>query len=56
MQFGDYEEESFNKEFERTFKEKYPQWFWEAICIYEAGEVNRLSIYYGMWDKPTLNS
>ena len=53
---GDYEEENFNREFERIFMEKYPQWFWEAVCIYEAEEVNRLSVYYGMWNKPSLSS
>lgn len=38
------------------FLEKYPHWFWEAICTYEAEEDNRLSVYYGMWHKPTLKS
>lgn len=49
-------EESFNKEFEKKFVEEYPQWFWEAICTYQAEEVNRLSVNYGMQDRPTLNS
>jgi len=43
----------FEKDFEKKFK-KYPQWFWEAICDYEANMVNTLSVNYGMKDKPTL--
>ena len=39
---------SFDKTFEEKFINDYPQWFWEALCDYEAGVVNRLSVKYGM--------
>lgn len=44
----------FDKQFEMEFEEKYPQWFWEAICDYEAGIVNKTSVMYAMKGKPTL--
>lgn len=44
----------FDKNFELAFKEKYPQWFWEALCDYEANMVNGLSVNYGMRNQPTL--
>jgi hypothetical protein len=44
----------FDKNFEKEFEKKYPQWFWEAICDYEAGIVNKSSVNYGMKSKPTL--
>ncbi len=44
----------FDKNFETGFEKKYPQWFWEAICDYEAGIVNNLSVKYGMNNSPTL--
>ncbi len=44
----------FDKKFEKEFEEKYPQWFWEAICDYEAGIVNSASVNYGMKNNPTL--
>lgn len=44
----------FDNEFEAYFSENYPQWFWEAICDYEAGIVNRISVKYGMKGNPTL--
>lgn len=44
----------FDKNFELTFKEKYPQWFWEALSDYEANIVNDLSVKYGMRNQPTL--
>lgn len=45
---------NFDKNFEKEFEKKYPQWFWEAICDYEAGIVNKSSVKYGMKSKPTL--
>jgi len=50
------DEASFNTFFEQKFKQSYPQWFWEGISIYEANEVNTLSVKYGMRSKPTLES
>lgn len=44
----------FDKNFESDFKQKYPQWFWEALCDYEADMVNKWSVKYGMKSKPTL--
>ena len=44
----------FDKNFEKEFEKKYPQWFWEAICDYEAGIVNNLSVKYGMKSNLTL--
>jgi hypothetical protein len=44
----------FDKNFETKFKNEYPQWFWEAICDYEAGMVNAASVRYGMSGKPML--
>ncbi|MHA8067794.1 hypothetical protein ACS6L2_00780 [Aquirufa ecclesiirivi] len=44
----------FDKNFETGFEKNYPQWFWEAICDYEAGIVNNLSVKYGMNNSPTL--
>ena len=38
----------FNKMFEEKFINEYPQWFWEALCDYEAGVVNRIGVNYGM--------
>jgi hypothetical protein len=38
----------FDKTFEEKFINEYPQWFWEALCDYEAGVVNKLSVNYGM--------
>jgi hypothetical protein len=46
----------FEKAFEEKFIRKYPQWFWEAICDYEAGIVNSVSVKYGMSKNPTLKS
>ncbi len=47
--------QNFDKAFEKKFLEKYPQWFWEAICTYEANEINALSVKYAMRSKPDLN-
>lgn len=44
----------FEKNFEKQFEKNYPQWFWEAVCDYEAGIVNKSSVNYGMKNKPTL--
>ncbi|SHG74677.1 hypothetical protein SAMN05443549_106109 [Flavobacterium fluvii] len=44
----------FDENFEKEFKKNYPQWFWEAVCDYEAGIVNNSSVNYGMKNKPTL--
>ena len=44
----------FDNAFEQKFINEYPQWFWEAICDYEAGIVNEISVKYGMSKKPTL--
>lgn len=41
-------EVDFDKAFEEKFLNEYPQWFWEAICDYEAGIVNGISVKYGM--------
>ncbi|MEO7991603.1 MAG: hypothetical protein ABI663_18770 [Chryseolinea sp.] len=46
--------EQFNKLFEEKFIKEYPQWFWEALCDYEAGIVNKISVHYGMRKNPTL--
>jgi hypothetical protein len=44
----------FDKMFEEKFINEYPQWFWEAICDYEAGIVNSMSVKYGMRKNLTL--
>lgn len=46
--------EGFDEKFEEKFISDYPQWFWEAICDYEAGMVNSMSVKYGMRKKLTL--
>ena len=47
---------AFDKAFEKQFAENYPQWYWEALCDYEAGIVNKVSVRYGMKGNPTLES
>jgi hypothetical protein len=47
-------DENFDKSFEAKFVNEYPQWFWEALCDYEAGIVNKISVRYGMSKNPTL--
>ena len=42
------------KLFEEKFINEYPQWFWEAICDYEARIVNSISVKYGMKKNLTL--
>ncbi len=44
----------FDKMFEEKFVKEYPQWFWEAICDYEARIVNSISVKYGMKKDLTL--
>ena len=44
----------FDRMFEAKFIKEYPQWFWEAICDYEAGMVNSMSVKYGMRKNLTL--
>jgi hypothetical protein len=44
----------FDKNFEKEFGTKYPQWFWEALSDYEAAIINKTSVNYGMKNKPTL--
>jgi len=48
--------QNFDEVFETKFISEYPPWFWEAICDYEAGMVNKLSVKYAMRKKPTLRS
>ena len=48
------EQDDFNRAFEEKFLKEYPQWFWEAICDYEAGIVNNISVKYGMGKSLTL--
>jgi len=48
------EQGEFNDIFEEKFHNEYPQWFWEAICDYEAGIVNNISVKYGMGKNLTL--
>lgn len=47
-EWGNLPGNDFDKIFEAKFLNDYPQWFWEAICDYEAGVVNNLSVNYGM--------
>lgn len=46
---------AFDAFFEKKFAEQYPKWFWESISIYEAGEINSISVKYAMRNKPDLN-
>lgn len=48
------DKKDFNKAFEKKFGDDYPQWFWEALSVYQAKEVNTLSVQYAMRQKPTL--
>jgi hypothetical protein len=47
--------EDFNEIFEKKFTKDYPQWFWEALSVYQAKEVNTLSVQYAMRQNPTLD-
>ena len=39
----------------RRFEEEYPRWLWEAISLYQAGEVNSVSVKYAMKDQLSLD-
>lgn len=52
--WGNADNGDFDKMFEEKFMKEYPQWFWEAICDYEAGIVNSISVKYGMRKNLTL--
>ncbi len=52
--YGDITNIDFDKQFEKEFAEKYPQWFWEALCDYEANIVNKPSVNYAIKKRPTL--
>ncbi|PXY45229.1 DUF6055 domain-containing protein [Flavobacterium hydrophilum] len=45
---------NFDKEFDKKFAAEYPRWFWESISIFEAGEVNSLSVKYAKSKNLTL--
>jgi hypothetical protein len=47
--------QDFDKKSEEKFIKEYPQWFWEAICDYEAGVVNTISVKYGIRRQLSLN-
>ncbi len=53
--WGNEDTGDFDKMFEEKFSKEYPQWFWEAICDYEAHIVNNISVKYGMRKNLTLN-
>jgi hypothetical protein len=53
--YGDLTNIEFDKRFEKEFAEKYPLWFWEALCDYEANIVNKSSVNYAAKKRPTLN-
>lgn len=52
--WGKEDNRNFDKAFEEKFINEYPQWFWEAVCDYEAGIINRISVKYGMRKHLTL--
>jgi len=45
---------TFEKEFDKNFAAEYPRWLWESISIFEAGEVNSLSVKYAKSKNLTL--
>lgn len=47
-EWGNMDHGAFDKAFEEKFINEYPQWFWEALCDYEAGVVNKISVKYGI--------
>lgn len=53
-ELGNVDNGDFDKMIEEKFINDYPQWFWEAICDYEAGIVNSMSVKYGMRKNLTL--
>jgi hypothetical protein len=52
--YGEITDIEFDKRFEKEFAEKYPQWFWEALCDYEANIVNKSSVNYAIKKGLTL--
>lgn len=48
QQWGNLDSRDFDKRFKEKFVKEYPQWFWEALCDYEAGIVNTISVMFGM--------
>lgn len=44
----------FDKQFDKKFAAEYPRWLWESISIFEAGEVNSLSVKYAKSKNLTL--
>ncbi len=47
---------TFEKEFDKKFKAEYPRWLWESISIFEAKEVNTLSVKYAKSKNLTLEN
>lgn len=45
---------TFEKEFDKKFNTEYPRWLWESISIYEAEEVNSISVKYAKSKNLTL--
>jgi hypothetical protein len=45
---------TFDREFDKKFKAEYPRWLWESISIFEAKEVNTLSVKYAKRKNLTL--
>ncbi|WET04853.1 hypothetical protein [Flavobacterium sp. YJ01] len=45
---------TFEKEFDKKFAAEYPRWLWESISIFEAKEVNTLSVKYAKSKNLTL--
>ena len=52
--YGELSNLEFDKKFENEFADKYPQWFWEALCDYEANIKNKSSVNYAMKKGLTL--
>lgn len=52
--YGIITDKEFNQRFEKEFAEKYPKWFWEALCDYQAKIVNKSSVNYAIKKGPTL--
>jgi len=45
---------TFEREFDKKFGAEYPRWLWESISIFEAKEVNTLSVKYAKSKNLTL--
>lgn len=45
---------TFDREFDKKFSAEYPRWLWESISIFEAGEVNSISVKYAKSKNLTL--